>query len=121
MAVILEVRNALGIITPSGPLDAAAVESFHAQMAAWWEASDQVAHVVVDLDQVGFMDSSGLGALIGLARRTASRGGSVRLARPRDSVKLVLDITRASRLFPIHGDLGQAIAAAEAGAGVAGA
>jgi anti-anti-sigma factor len=115
MAVIFEVRNALGIITPSGPLDAAAVESFHTQMAAWWDANVQVAHVVVDLDQVGFMDSSGLGALIGLARRTASRDGSVRLARPRDSVKLVLDITRASRLFPVHADLEQAVAAVQTG------
>ncbi len=114
MALLLEIKNTVGVIIPSGSLDASAVESVRNQVSAWWESHAELKHIVVDLGGVSFMDSSGLGAMIGLLKRVAARGGDVKLARPRPSVKLVLEITRANKIFAILATVEEAIAAAGA-------
>ncbi len=101
MALLLEQKNGVGLVTLSGALDASVVECFGRQTAAWLETQADLKQVVVDLGEVAFMDSAGLGSLVGLLKRLASRGGDVRLVRPRPSVKLVLEITRANKLFAI--------------------
>jgi anti-sigma B factor antagonist len=110
MALLLEKKNGLGLITLSGSLDASVVESFSRQSAAWLESDPDLTQVVVDLGEVAFMDSAGLGALIGMLRRLAGRGGDLRLARPRPSVRLVLEITRATKIFAVFPSLGEALA-----------
>jgi anti-sigma B factor antagonist len=114
MALLLERKSGMGLVTLSGSLDAAAVESFSRQTVAWIEAQDDLRQVVVDLGDVGFMDSAGLGALVGILKRLASRGGDLRLARPRPSVKLVLEITRANKIFGIFATVAEALAPAPA-------
>ena len=59
-------------------------------------------------------DRSGLGSLIGVLKRAAARGGDVKLARPRPSVKLVLEITRANKIFNLCPTVEEALAAAGA-------
>lgn len=115
MALLLEKKNGMGLVTLSGSLDASAAESFGQQTAAWFESQPEIQQVVVDLGDVAFMDSAGLGALIGMRKRLASRGGDLRLARPCPSVKLVLEITRANKIFPISATLGEALAPSVAG------
>jgi anti-sigma B factor antagonist len=112
MALILEIKQSVGVVIPSGSLDASAVESLRSQVTAWWDAHPELKQIVVDLGAVGFMDSSGLGALIGMLKRVAARGGDVKLARPRPSVKLVLEITRANKIFTICGTMEEALAPA---------
>lgn len=55
--------------------------------------------VVVDLSEVTFIDSTGVSALVGLARRCSEHGGSARLVGPRRSVARVLDMTGAGALL----------------------
>lgn len=55
--------------------------------------------VVVDLSDVTFIDSTGVSALVGLARRCREHGGSARLVGPRRSVARVLDMTGAGALL----------------------
>ena len=60
-----------------GSLDLATSPSLR---AALLEAADRKDHeIVVDLSHIEFLDSTGLGALIGAHRRAAENGGSVRL------------------------------------------
>lgn len=112
MSLLLEIKNNVGVIIPSGSLDASSVDSVRNQLSAWWDSHTEIKHIIVDLGSVGFMDSSGLGALIGLLKRVASRGGDVKLARPKPSVKLVLEITRANKIFNICSTVEEALAAA---------
>jgi anti-sigma B factor antagonist len=109
MALLLELKNGMGLVTLSGSLDAAAVASFSQQTTAWLESQPEVTRLVVDLGEVAFVDSAGLGALVGVLRRLTARGGDVRLARPRPSVKLVLEITRANKIFAIFASLTEAL------------
>ena len=50
--------------------------------------------IAVDLSGVDFLDSSGLGALIGGVKTTRQAGGELRIAAPTEQVRLVLQLTR---------------------------
>jgi anti-sigma B factor antagonist len=58
--------------------------------------------IAVDLEQVEFLDSTGLGVLIGGLKRAREAGGELALAGPREPVRKVLSITGLDRVFPIH-------------------
>jgi anti-sigma B factor antagonist len=58
---------------------------------------------VVDLGEVTFIDSSGLGALIGGLKAARIAGGDLRIARPGEQARLVFQLTTLDRvlhLFP---------------------
>ncbi len=57
--------------------------------------------LVVDLAGVGFIDSAGLSALVGLARSGGVGRGEVRVVGPRRSVARVLEMTGVDRLLGI--------------------
>ena len=59
-------------------------------------------HLVVDLTSVEFMDSTGLGVLIGALKRCKESGGSLALVAPREPVMKVLAITGLDKVFPVH-------------------
>jgi anti-anti-sigma factor len=56
-------------------------------------------HVVVDLHQVGFIDSSGLRMLLDLRNQLESEGGRLTLVPPRPSARLIFEITATHQLF----------------------
>lgn len=55
--------------------------------------------VVVDLTDVPFMDSSGLGALVGGLRVTRAASGDLRIAAPSEQVRTVLELTTMDRVL----------------------
>ncbi len=59
-------------------------------------------HVVMDLGNVGFVDSLGLGVLISALKVLRSEGGSLVLANVSEPVEAVLRITRLVRVFDVH-------------------
>lgn len=56
-------------------------------------------NVVVDLGGVDFMDSSGLGALIGCRKLVHQAGGELRIANVRPQVQMVLELTSMQRVL----------------------
>ena len=61
--------------------------------------------VVLDFADAGYVDSTGLGLLVHLAKRARERGGEVRLANVSDDVRTLLRLTRLDTLFEV-GELG---------------
>jgi anti-sigma B factor antagonist len=70
---------------------------------------DGFVHVVVDLTDVNFLDSSALGRLVEAAKRLATRGGSIVLAAPDRQIRRLLEITALDRIFAIAPSLDDAI------------
>jgi anti-sigma B factor antagonist len=64
--------------------------------------------IVVDLNNVSFMDSSGLGVLIAGLKRARERGGELALVFSEGSVQKVLGITGLDKIFPTHRSVGEA-------------
>ena len=62
-------------------------------------------HLIVDLSQVPFCDSTGLGILVRLHRLT---GGWTRLAAPQGALRRMLEITNLDRVLPIYDSITEA-------------
>lgn len=73
------------------------------------QIGDGAANLVIDLSEVGFMDSSGLGVLVGALRRVNEGGGRIVLAGTQRPVERVLEITGLNRLFPMHPTVDDAV------------
>jgi len=58
--------------------------------------------LAVDLADVEFIDSSGLGALISGLKTARLAGGDLRIAAPTDQVKLVLQLTNMERVLTAY-------------------
>src|ERR1700676_1450706 len=65
--------------------------------------------VLVDMQNVSFLGSMGLRALVAPARAIKSRGGKVVLFGPNESVEKVLKTSGTDSLIPVHHDLQSAL------------
>jgi anti-sigma B factor antagonist len=65
--------------------------------------------IVIDLNNVSFMDSSGLGVLVAGLKRARERGGELALVFGEGSIQKVLGITGLDKVFPTHGSVGEAM------------
>lgn len=98
------------VVSAGGEIDTRTAHRLHEAVT---EAAGLAPHVVIDLAQVTFVDSSGLGALI-VARNTAREGrGSVSLVSPPPVVRRLLGSTRLHDVFAIYDSLDEALNAPE--------
>jgi len=59
-------------------------------------------NVLVDLNDVRFIDSSGLGALVSGFKNAISNQGSLKLSSLQPQVKSMFELTRLHRVFEIY-------------------
>ena len=69
--------------------------------------------LVVNLDKVGFLDSTGLGVLVGGLKRVRAHDGSLDLVCTQQRILKLLKITGLTEVFGIYQTVDQAIAAAK--------
>ena len=79
------------VLKPEGDLDVYTVGSLREAIGSLLERESP--RVVVDLDGVPFMDSSGLGALMGGVRRLREAGGDLAIACTREQHLKLFTIT----------------------------
>lgn len=65
--------------------------------------------VVVDLTGVDFLDSAGVGVLVGLFKHARLRGGRARFCGLTPGVRSVLELIQLDRIFEIYGDVEAAV------------
>jgi anti-sigma B factor antagonist len=97
------------VVEVDGDLDA--YSAARLQPLLYGFADDRaVATLVVDLERVPFLDSAGLGALIGALKHTRARDAVLALAALQPPVERVLRITGLDRTFPLYASAGEALA-----------
>jgi anti-sigma B factor antagonist len=69
---------------------------------------DGARRLVVDLEDVEFIDSTGLGVLVGVLKRIRAREGSMSLVCSRDGLLRVFRITGLEKVFSIYPSIGAA-------------
>ena len=69
--------------------------------------------LVVNLDEVGFLDSTGLGVLVGGLRRVRAHDGSLDLVCTQQRILKILKVTGLTEVFGIYETVDQAIAVAK--------
>ncbi len=87
------------IIAPDEELDIATVDRFRDELGRVLE--DGADGVVIDLSEVGFIDSTGLSVLVGGLKRLRDAGGSLVVRSPSASTRRLFDITGLTRIFEI--------------------
>jgi anti-sigma B factor antagonist len=70
-------------------------------------------HLIIDMEGVDFLDSTGLGVLVGGLKRVRSHDGSMRLVCTQDRILKIFRITGLTKVFPIHSSVEDALAAAD--------
>ncbi len=100
--------GAVQLFALGGSLDLASSPTLR---AALMEAADRDKHeIVVDLTHLEFLDSTGLGALIGAHKRAAEHDGSVRLVAHEGQILRLLRITGLLDVFAVYPTVDAAIA-----------
>jgi anti-sigma B factor antagonist len=72
--------------------------------------------IVVDLGKVEFLDSTGLGVLVGAHRRLRARSGTLTLVCPHERLLKIFRITGLDTVFEIHTSIDAATSGTRAGA-----
>ena len=94
-------------LCPEGELDAYSVAQFREAFA---ELGDET-RLIVNLGGVQFMDSAGLGALIGGIRKVRENDGAIAVFCDRANITRLLHTTGFDRIVPVSEELVAAVAA----------
>ena len=65
--------------------------------------------LVIDLEGVSFVDSTGLGSVIAALKLVRTSKGDLRLAAPNQQVRVVLELTTLDRVFPYFATVEEAL------------
>lgn len=97
------------VVTVSGEVDVHTA----AQLRATLDDEIAAGHtkIVLDLDDVGFLDSTGLGVLVGRLKLVRNHSGWLRIVCSNDRVMRVFRITGLDKVFGIHPSVADAVAA----------
>ena len=87
------------MVAVSGELDLVEAREFQTKVDELLLANGCVKELVVDLSEVSFVDSTGLGALIGRYKVMKLRGGSVRVVGAQESVYKVLEMAGLRKIM----------------------
>src|SRR5690606_26845908 len=98
------------VVQVGGEIDVYTAPVLRERLAALHEKGRH--ELVIDLRAVRFMDSTGLGVLVGVLKRVRLAGGSLALVIDSERVLKVFHITALTQIFEIHPSLPHALAAA---------
>jgi anti-sigma B factor antagonist len=73
--------------------------------------SDDRGHVIIDFSRINYIDSTGIGELVGYLGRFRSSKRELILVKPNDQIKKLLQVARLADLFPTYESVEAAIAA----------
>jgi anti-sigma B factor antagonist len=110
MALEVETRqadNGVTVVAPTGRLDIAGAPALK-------EAIEEVVRsgpprIVIDMEGVSFVDSTGLGSVISALKQVRGSQGELRLAAPNQQARVVLELTTLDRVFPYYATVEDAL------------
>ncbi|WP_035275109.1 STAS domain-containing protein [Desulfogranum japonicum] len=94
------------VVGLSGRLDMEAEYELLQSFDTWMDSKP---NFVFDCTDLEFIDSSGLGILLRILKRTISAGKDIRLAAVNDQVRMLFEITRADQIFQLFSTTEEAI------------
>jgi anti-sigma B factor antagonist len=97
------------VVQVTGEVDVYTAPKLREQLVSLVDAGRY--HIIVDLDAVEFLDSTGLGVLVGGLKRVRTHDGSLRLVCSQERILKIFRITGLTKVFPIHDSVEDALAA----------
>ncbi|MBK3520637.1 MULTISPECIES: STAS domain-containing protein [Streptomyces] len=106
-------RPGLAIATVAGDVDARTADNLRREASGIIQQG--CPRLVLDLSQVGFCDSAGLSALIGLWHTAQAVGGALGLVNVPDRLMRMLVLTGVDAVLPVHATPAEAVTSMTAG------
>jgi anti-sigma B factor antagonist len=105
-------HDGVQIVSPAGEIDVFTTERLK---GALHDAESTCGRhdLIVDLTEVSFLDSTGIGVLVGALRRRREQDATLHLVTDRESILKILSITNLDTVFAVHPDLQTALGAAK--------
>ncbi|MEM6445202.1 MAG: STAS domain-containing protein [Cyanobacteria bacterium J06642_2] len=88
------------VVQLNGSFDITMVAKFRQQIDAMVAAGAQA--ILIDLKEVTFMDSSGLGALVTALKMLRARDGKLYLCSMNDQIRMLFDLTGLNTVFDTY-------------------
>jgi len=102
-------RDDWAVLAVGGEVDVATAPRLREQLIG---LVNQGSHrIVVDLTAVDFLDSTGLGVLVGALKRVRTHDGDLSLVCDEPRILKVFEITGLTKVFAMYADVDQAVAA----------
>lgn len=97
------------VVAPKGDLDMAVADELRRTLTALIDGKQT--RLVIDLAQLLYIDSSGLGALVAAMKHARGAGGDIRLCALQPDVHAIFEMTRLAKIMDIHPSRPEALAA----------
>jgi anti-sigma B factor antagonist len=95
------------VVGVAGEIDNYSAPQLRDELIAAFDAGARV--VVVDLTETTFLDSSALGALVGVEKRQQGTGTELRVACPAERLRRLFNISRLDEVIPVSASVEAAI------------
>lgn len=102
MELALSVREAepFAVLDVSGEIDVYTAPKLRERLIELVAAGSH--RVIVNLEGVDFLDSTGLGVLVGALKRVKAHGGSLSLICTQEKILKIFEITGLTKVFDIY-------------------
>jgi len=108
MDASLTIKGQTLIVSPIGDLDHHCVTILREKIDK--EAMrENVRNILFDFSKVEFMDSSGIGLIIGRYKLVSTNGGVTAVCHMKDSLKRIFDISGLKKIMQVYGNIDDAL------------
>ena len=107
MDIVEEKMQDVWVLTPKGRIDASCSAQIKDKVLSMID--DHKYRLLLDLSEVDFIDSSGLGTLVSCLNTMNKAGGALKLCSFQENPKQVFEMTRLDRVFEVFDYRGEAL------------
>ena len=97
------------VVSVYGEVDVATSPTLRERLIAL--VSDGSTRLVLDLEGVDFLDSTGLGTIVSALKRARTHGGDLRLVCTEARIRRLFEITGLDKAVPLHASVNDAVTA----------
>lgn len=105
--LIKEIEKSTLLVETDGELDHHSAQKLRREIDSVLDRGAK--NVVFDFSGLSFMDSSGIGMIMGRYKRVSKRGGRVIIAAPRPQVKRIIEMAGLTQIVQVEPNVKKAV------------